>query len=142
MSPDELDKMERMWHDRVPVGVIADELGYSTSTVERTARMMRKRFPSRKGMTPDELDELERLWRGKRKVREISDLMGYSVQVVQSTVSRDRARYPYRKKRIPRAVQELWVARIRAGRATVAEASRKLGAHPVTVAGWLRRCGR
>lgn len=139
MTIDELEKMERLWNERVPVRVIADEIGYSESTIEKAARMDRRRFPCRRGMTPKELDELERLWRGRKPISEISKRMGFSEQAIQGTVSRDRARFPYRHKRVPRAVAELWVEKIKAGRVTVAEAARKLGVHPVTVAGWIRR---
>lgn len=93
-------------------------------------------------MTPDELDEMERLWAARMHIADIADRLGYSPVTVQQTMARNRARYPYRHKHVPRATAELWVEKMRAGRATVAETARRLGVHPVTVAGWLRRYGR
>lgn len=142
MTPDELDEMERLWAARVRVEDIADAIGYSTSTIVKAAASDRKRYPSRKGLTPVQMSEVERLWRGRKPIGEIARLMGVPEYVVQNAVRRDRKRFPPRHKHVPRATAELWVEKIRAGRATVAEAARTLGVHPVTVAGWLRRYGR
>lgn len=93
-------------------------------------------------MTPDELDQMERLWAARMHVTDIADRLGYSPVTVQQTAARNRARFLHRHKHVPRETARLWVEKIKAGRATVAETARKLGVHPVTVAGWLRRYGR
>lgn len=75
-------------------------------------------------------------------VSDIADRLGYSPVTVQQTAARNRARFPHRHKHVPRETARMWVEKIKAGRATVAETARRLGVHPVTVAGWLRRDGR
>ena len=142
MTPDELDEMERLWAACVRVEDIADAIGYSTSTIEKAAASDRERYPRRKGLTPEQMCKVERLWRGRKPIEEIARRTGVSEYVVQGAVRRDRKRFPLRHKHVPRATAELWVEKIRAGRATVAETARTLGVHPVTVAGWLRRYGR
>ena len=142
MTPDELDEMERLWAARVRLEDIADAIGYSMSTIEKAAASDRERYPRRKGLTHEQMCEIERLWRGRKPIEEIARRTGVPEYVVQGAVRRDRKRFPPRHKHVPRAVAAEWAERIGSGKATVAEASKTLGVHPVTVAGWLRRYGR
>lgn len=142
MTPDELDEMERLWAAHVRIEDIADAIGYSTPTIVKAAASDRKRYPSRKGLTPVQMSEVERLWRRRKPIEEIARLMGVPGYVIQNAVRSDRKRFPPRHKHVPRAVAAEWAERIGSGKATVAEASKTLGVHPVTVAGWLRRYGR
>lgn len=142
MTPDELDQMERLWAARVRVEDIADAIGYSTSTIVKAAASDRKRYPRRKGLTPVQMSEVERLWRRRKPIEEIARLTGVPGYVVQNAVRSDRKRFPPRHKHVPRVVATEWAERIGSGEATVAEASKTLGVHPVTVSNWLRRYGR
>lgn len=89
-------------------------------------------------MSPDELAEMERLWRGRIPVKEIARRLGFSHSHVLCVAARDRDRFPYRRVQTPDEIRELWVLRIRAGRATVNDACIATGANPVTVRKWLR----
>lgn len=62
MSPDELDKMERLWRGCMPVSRIAKALGYSEKTVNETAMANRGRFPYRKKRVPRAMAEY---WAGE-----------------------------------------------------------------------------
>lgn len=57
MTPDELDKMERLWRGCMPVSRIAKILGYNEQTVLKTAAADRGRFPHRKKRVPRAMAE-------------------------------------------------------------------------------------
>ena len=90
-------------------------------------------------MTPEELDEMELLWKRRMPTKDIAERLGYSEENIKATVGRMRDRFPYRHTFVPRGKKELWVARIRAGRATVSDAAQALDVHPYTVKKWLDR---
>lgn len=90
-------------------------------------------------MTPEELDEMELLWKRRTPIKEIAKKMQYGVSTIRATVKMNRDRFPYRRTQVPQGKKELWVARIRAGRATASDAARELDVHPYTVKKWLDR---
>lgn len=92
-------------------------------------------------MTEQELDMLERLWNDGVAVKVIADELGYTVRTINYTVSKDRERFPLRQKRTdetPYQTRERWVARIRAGRATVAQAALATGVTQSQVYKWMK----
>lgn len=89
-------------------------------------------------MTDDELATLKELYAGSMPIAEIARRMGYSVATIKCFISQHRDVFPYRRKRVPPRVQEMWVARIKAGRVTQRQAAKALGVSPVTIARWVR----
>lgn len=89
-------------------------------------------------MTEEMLARLEHMWRDGVSLAEIATALGYEKQYVGSIVSKDRKRFPYRHRQVPRRTREKWVTWIMAGRATKAEAARRLGVKYQTVDRWVR----
>lgn len=89
-------------------------------------------------MTDDELATLKELYAGSMPLAEIARRMGYSKSAIQYVISEHRDMFPHRKKRVPPRVQEMWVARIKAGRVTQRQAAKALGVSPVTISRWVK----
>ena len=89
-------------------------------------------------MTDDELATLKELYASSMPLSEIARRMGYSKSTIQCFITEHRDMFPHRKKRVPPRVQEMWVARIKAGRVTQRQAAKALGVSPVTIARWVK----
>ena len=89
-------------------------------------------------MTEEELAEVERLWKEGATINEIAYQVSYSAGWVYDVIRRNRERFPYRIGRQAYLDRELWLARIRGGRATEKQAAEAIGVTTQTIYRWLR----
>ena len=90
-------------------------------------------------MTEAELDRFELLWKRRIPVKQIAKELGYTPQTLNETASKNRERFPYRRNKIDDNRLSIWIERILAGRAGVAQTAKKLGISEDTVRIRLRR---
>ena len=140
MTDDELDRMERMWRDGVPAKDIARHLSYAHSTVLYVARHDRERFPPRQRtwkLTDEKLERMRQLWAEGASAKRIAREVGLSTNYVVQIAIRDRESFPRRQGRDTHPDADLWLERIRTGRATQVRAAKELGVSVTTIKRWL-----
>ena len=90
-------------------------------------------------MTDADLERFELLWNRGIPVKQIASELGYSYQTLNDIAVNYRDRFPYRRKKVDERKLSLWVDRILAGRAGVAQTARQLGISEETVRIRLRK---
>lgn len=81
--------------------------------------------------------QMKRLWEQGVKIADIGAELGYSPHYVANVAQRYRDLFPYRKSTMrAKRHRDMWVARVVAGRASVAQAAAALGVHPYTINRW------
>lgn len=141
MTDKELDLMERLWHVGVPAKDIARHLSYAHSTILYVARHDRERFPPRqraRKLTEKKLERMRQLWAEGVTAKRIASELGISTNYVVQIAMRDRESFPRRQGRDTHPDADLWLERIRTGRATKVRAAKELGVSITTIKRWLR----
>lgn len=85
MTPDELDRMERMWAQGMRVRQIARQVGYSSRHVMNVIGMHRYRFPRRRRELTDEewAAWIERIRSGELTPKQVRDELGVCKESVR-----------------------------------------------------------